>query len=328
MMDLNSKSGLLIFVLVGIVMLSAITSNNNTYAALKDPTGVAVDPSGNVFTSEWRKNIIQKFTNTGTFIRQWESEGKQPATDSLGNVYVVSNNQIIKYTNTGKFITKMDWDSPPGSADFNVLGRVAVDSSGNIFVLDSFGSFAEGADGSRIVKFTNNGTFIKQWAPRCLAHDIDVDSSGNVFVTGCRVEKYTNDGKFIREWGKFVGGIAVDKSNGNIFVLVTNLTGKDDHVEKYTNTGKFIRKWGSTGEEKGQFDNPSDIAVDSKGYVFVADTGMDRIQKFSNTGKFIREWGHVRGGEGGNITTTSLSPSASISSVPMDMETGAPLALQ
>jgi tripartite motif-containing protein 71 len=305
MMDMNSKSGVLIFVLVGIVMLSAITSNNNTYAALKDPTGVAVDPSGNVFTSEARKNIIQKFTNTGKFIRQWESEGKQPATDSLGNVYVVSNNQIIKYTNTGKFITKWDWNSPPSGADFNVLGRVAVDSSGNIFVLDSYGSFAEGADGSRIVKFTNNGTFIKQWGPRCGAHDIDIDPSGNVFVTACRVEKYTNDGKFIRQWGEFVGGIAVDKSNGNVFVLATNLTGKDDHVEKYTNTGKFIRRWGSTGEEKGQFDNPGDIAVDSNGYVFVADTGMDRIQKFSNTGKFIREWGHVRGG-GGNIT--SLSP--------------------
>ena len=53
---------LLPFVAVGIVMLSVFTSNNNANAALKDPTGVAVDPSGNVFTSEARKNIIQKFT--------------------------------------------------------------------------------------------------------------------------------------------------------------------------------------------------------------------------------------------------------------------------
>jgi tripartite motif-containing protein 71 len=307
MIDLNSKSYVLVCVLVGIVMLSAITSNNNTYAALKDPTGVAVDPSGNVFTSEARKNIIQKFTNTGKFIRQWETEGqgRNPASDSSGNVYVVSDNRILKYTNTGKFITQWDWDSPPSGADFNVLVRVAVDPSGNVFAADSYGSFAEGADGSRIVKFTNNGTFIKQWIPRCSAGDIDIDpSNGNVFVTGCGIQKYTNDGKFIRQWGKIVGGIAVDKSNGNIFVTATNLSGSDDHIEKYTNTGKFIRKWGSTGTGKGQFDNPMDIAVDSNGYVFVADTGMDRIQKFSNTGKFIREWGHVRGG---NITTTSLS---------------------
>jgi tripartite motif-containing protein 71 len=303
MMDLNymnSKSGVLIFVLVGIVMLSAITSNNNTYAALKDPTGVAVDPSGNVFTSEARKNIIQKFTNTGKFIRQWEAEGGQPATDSSGNVYVVGNNRIIKYTNTGKFITQ--WDSPPSGSEFNALGNVAVDKSGNVFAADSYGS--------RVVKFTNNGTFIKQWLTGCEAGDIDIDPSGNVFVTACRIQKYTNDGKFIRAWGKIVGSIAVDKSNGNVFVTATNLTGNDDRIEKYTNTGKFIRKWGSTGEEKGQFDNPGAIAVDSKGYVFVADTGMDRIQKFSNTGKFIREWGHVRGG--GNITaSSSLSPSPS-----------------
>jgi outer membrane protein assembly factor BamB len=148
MMDLdyvNSKASILIFVLIGIVMLSAITSNNyNVFAALKDPTGVAVDPSGNVFTSEARKNIIQKFTNTGTFIRQWEAEGGQPATDSSGNVYVVGNNRIIKYTNTGKFITQ--WDSPPSGAEFNGLGSVAVDKSGNVFAADSYGS--------RVVKFT------------------------------------------------------------------------------------------------------------------------------------------------------------------------------
>jgi tripartite motif-containing protein 71 len=174
--------------------------------------------------------------------------------------------------------------------------------------------------------FTSNNTYAALKDPIGVAVD---PSNGNVFITANTIQKFSNDGKFIREWGSGYS-IAVDKS-GNVFVTTNNLTGNYDHVEKYTNTGKFIRKWGSTGTDKGQFDKPGDITVDSKGYVFVADTGMDRIQKFSNTGKFIREWGHVRGG-GGNITATSSSlspsPSPSISSVPMDMETGAPLALQ
>jgi tripartite motif-containing protein 71 len=173
--------------------------------------------------------------------------------------------------------------------------------------------------------FTSNNTYAALKDPIGVAVD---PSNGNVFITANTIQKFSNDGKFIREWGSGYS-IAVDKS-GNVFVTTNNLTGNYDHVEKYTNTGKFIRKWGSTGTDKGQFDKPGDITVDSKGYVFVADTGMDRIQKFSNTGKFIREWGHVRGG--GNITATSSSlspsPSPSISSVPMDMGTGAPLALQ
>jgi tripartite motif-containing protein 71 len=300
---------LLVFVLVGIVMLASIVTSNNVYAALKDPTGVAVDPSDNVFTAEPRKGLIQKFTNTGTFIRQWEIGSgddhfpARVATDSSGNVFILDNgNRILKFTNTGKFIRQ--WDSPRSGTEFNSLSGIATDSSDNVFASDSYGA--------RVVKFTNTGTFIKQGNTRHFdeASDVAVDPSGNVFVTAGNIQKYTNNGTFIREWGKFgsgngqfsgANGIAVDNS-GNVFVVEST----NDRVQKFTNDGKFIRKWGSEGTGKGQFDNPLDIAVDSKGYVFVADTGMDRIQKFSNTGKFIREWGHERGG---NITSSSLSPS-------------------
>ena len=39
------------------------------------PSGVAVDPSGNVFVADSGNDRIQKFTNTGKFIRQWGSLG-------------------------------------------------------------------------------------------------------------------------------------------------------------------------------------------------------------------------------------------------------------
>jgi DNA-binding beta-propeller fold protein YncE len=35
------------------------------------------------------------------------------------------------------------------------------------------------------------------------------------------------------------------------------------------------------GPDNGQFNNPSGIAVDKEGYVYVSDTGNHRIQKFA-----------------------------------------------
>jgi tripartite motif-containing protein 71 len=58
-------------------------------------------------------------------------------------------------------------------------------------------------------------------------------------------------------------------------------------VEKYL----FVTDWGSLGTSNGQFDKPHEIAVDSSGKVYVADTENNRIQKFSSNGTFIAKWG-------------------------------------
>jgi sugar lactone lactonase YvrE len=48
--------------------------------------------------------------------------------------------------------------------------------------------------------------------------------------------------------------------------------------------------WGSQGFAPGQFNNPRDIAVDTQGNVYVADSGNRRIQKFDSRGKFLLAW--------------------------------------
>jgi tripartite motif-containing protein 71 len=79
------------------------------------PEGIAVDKSGNVFVVHSHR--VQKFTNTGDFIRKWGTKGigdgqfvnpGDVSVDSSGNVFVTDygNHRIQKFTNTGKFITK------------------------------------------------------------------------------------------------------------------------------------------------------------------------------------------------------------------------------
>jgi len=53
---------------------------------------------------------------------------------------------------------------------------------------------------------------------------------------------------------------------------------QDQSSNKQTfNEYMFLRQWGSEGNGTGEFNSPVDIAVDSLGYIYVADPSNDRI---------------------------------------------------
>jgi len=224
-----------------------------------EPIGVAVDSSGNVYVADFGNHRIQKFTSTGTFEAKWGTQGTGDgqffypngvAVDSSGNVYVADgytitgNNRIQKFTSTGTFEAK--WGTyGTGDGQFNGVSGVAVDSSKNVYVLDT--------GNNRIQKFTSTGTFITKWG-----------SWG------------TGDGQFNIPYNAYFGGVAVDSSD-NVYMADY----ENQRIQKFTSTGTFEAKWGSWGLGDGQFDGPAHIAVDSSGNVYVSDYDSHRIQKFS-----------------------------------------------
>ena len=60
-------------------------------------------------------------------------------------------------------------------------------------------------------------------------------------------------------------------------------------------TYKFVSKIPS---QQWFFSNPSGVAVDSSGNVYVADNSNHRIQKFNSSGGFITKWGSYGSGDG------------------------------
>ncbi|MBI4673838.1 MAG: SMP-30/gluconolactonase/LRE family protein [Chloroflexi bacterium] len=61
----------------------------------------------------------------------------------------------------------------------------------------------------------------------------------------------------------------------------------------------FTPRWGDTqGSGDGEFQYPSDVAVDDNNSVYVVDSGNHRIQKFNSAGVYVTQWGSQGSGDG------------------------------
>lgn len=63
-------------------------------------------------------------------------------------------------------------------------------------------------------------------------------------------------------------------------------------------TPLYARQFGSNGEGNGQFRNPYELAVDSKGNVWVSDAFNDRVQEFNGKGEYLKQFGSKGKGNG------------------------------
>jgi DNA-binding beta-propeller fold protein YncE len=71
-------------------------------------------------------------------------------------------------------------------------------------------------------------------------------------------------------------------------VFVVELTGK--RVQKFTTSGSPLAVIGSAGTGPGQFQDPTGIAVDAGGRIYVADYTRQRILRFLPDGSFDMEF--------------------------------------
>ncbi len=96
-------------------------------------------------------------------------------------------------------------------------------------------------------------------------------------------------------------GVAVDSKG---FIYVADMNGH--YIWKFTSDGFLVTKWGgrSTKDnpEDGKLNQPRRIAVDSKDFIYVADSSNHRIQKFTSDGIFVTKWGNKGCDEEGKIT--------------------------
>jgi len=247
------------------VFLAKWGVEGNGEGQFRNPAHITIDSKNDIYVTEepgLSHNLsprlrIQKFTDTGNFIKQWGSSGTDDGqflgtrgiTMESQNVILVvddglfgGNFRIQKFTSDGVFITKWGRYEPGDDRHWH-LGLpidIAVDSKKCSYVTDSMHHLVK--------KFNRHRKFLRQWG----LHGI-------------------GDGEFDRP-----DGIATFSGNSLLVVDSGN-----NRVQEFSRVGAFITKWGSHGTQPGQFISPTGVAINKIDNMhYISDTLNHRVQRF------------------------------------------------
>ncbi|MGN6815148.1 MAG: hypothetical protein ACTHK3_03570 [Solirubrobacterales bacterium] len=139
-----------------------------------------------------------------------------------------------------------------GNGQFIRPSGVAVDSSGNVWVVDT--------GNGRVEKFNSKGEFLCKFG------------SGG-----------TGTGQF--SWWEGAG-IAADAS-GDVWVADS----QNARLQKIGPSCEYLGQLGSRGSGNGQFSFPYGVAIDPWGNIWVSDAGNLRLEKFNAKGEYLAQCG-------------------------------------
>ncbi len=261
---------------------------NSDQQNMNTPFGVFVDTNDNVYVADTYNNQIQKYdatSETWVIIGSGGSglgEFNQPygvVTDSQGNIYVSDqgNNRIQKFD--GETWTIIG-TSGAGVGQFNSPRQIAIDPLDKLYVIDTMNQRFQMYDGNDWHAFDSASSGIGALS---YPSGIAVDNNREVYVSD------TSNGRIVRfdgeNWSEVLSGsfdynygIAVTPDGNNIFVADTgahSIIKYDIFEDELTTYG------GYTGA--GKFDNPTKIATDKNGHIYVSDSTNNQIQVFDGT---------------------------------------------
>jgi len=233
-------------------------------------------------------------------------------------------------------------DGAGGAARFSGIFGLALDASGNLFVGDALNS--------RIRKITPDGT-VSTFAGSLAVGNADgtganasfrtpsglaFDAAGNLYVTDAgnhNVRKITpagvvttlagsgtfasRDGNGLFASFKTPSGLVVDSAN-NVYVgdaeahVIRKITPQGD-VTTFAGTTDFAGNADGTGQ-LATFNDPSGLAIDAAGNLYVADAKNNKIRKITPAGVVTSFAGTgVAGGANGAATAATFNTPVNVS---------------
>lgn len=158
---------------------------------------------------------------------------------------------------------------------------ICTDGGDRVFVCDS---------NAQIVHVFDLDTRVyEQWPPEdetaVFSQPVGVafDPRGRLLVSDSvagAIFVFSDDGTFMGEFGSGLlerpSGLAVEPVTGRVFVADTGA----HRIVVFDAQGRLLRRIGGRGEALGQFNFPTNVALDSTGRLYVADTLNFRVQVF------------------------------------------------
>jgi len=239
-----------------------------------------------------------------------DREGNVWITDSAGNKAGTKGHQVIKFSSEGKVLMTLGKAGVAGSGPdtFNEPCDVITAPNGDIFVADGHsGQNQNPPPGStgRIMKFTKDGKFIKEWGKMGTApgefrtpHALAFDSRGRLFVAdrgNHRLQIFDQDGKLLDSFEQFgrVSGLFID-ANDTLYAIDSESsptrhpdwktgirigTTKEDKVMAFIPPHETGEPHGAAGEG---------VAVDPDGNVYGAEGPISRKAAEGGLTKYLK----------------------------------------
>jgi DNA-binding beta-propeller fold protein YncE len=270
-----------VFLTLGLVLLIVIPNANAQVFSFKwgssgsgdgefsTPVGIATDSSGNVYVSDQDNNRIEKFDMNGNFLKKWGSGGT-------------------------------------GDGEFSKPRGIAIDSDDNVYVADS--------GNNRIQKFDSEGNYLLKWGSGGsnygeFSNPCGVAISlGRVYVTDFfnnRVQVFGSSGRlsqifpFPSSTLQNPCAIAAVSYEYHDYIAIADAFHR---VLMFDTAGTFLFSWENPGT--ALLLDPTGIAADSSGNVYVSESTNHRVQKFGGDGSFKTKWG-IFGFEDGQFGSPS-----------------------
>jgi autotransporter-associated beta strand protein len=248
-----------------------------TSAELFDPPGVAVDAAGDIFINDTTINVIREVDHSTGLITRVAGGGTPTtsavslsnpaglAVDSSGDIFIAdsSDSLIIEVSASGQVSTVLGGGGgqynrhTTTAVTLNDPSGVAVDSAGDIFIADS---------GNNVIREVNYAT------------------GAVTTVAGSGANGYSGDGgEATIATLNNPSGVAVDAA-GDIFIADS---GNNVIREVHAGTITTVAGGGVPGQYNGTatgatLNNPSGVAVDAAGDIFIADSNNNVIREVAD----------------------------------------------